>query len=134
MPSLKQVCSKTEWIQSVGYALTLLENDANLSSLRIISKRRLIDFCMHHSRAKNPLERWNNVTEAAHWKNFQEVRRTFGSTDRVIVESKRTVVIFDIGGNKYRLISAIHYNMGRVFILRTLTHAEYDENTWRKEL
>ena len=105
-----------------------------MSSLRIISKRRLKEFWATHPKAKNPLERWYEITETIHWKNFKEVRQTFGSVDQTKVESGHTIVIFDIGGNKYRMIAAIHYNIGRVFVLRIMTHAEYDENKWRNEL
>jgi len=89
---------------------------------------------MKHPKAKNPLERWYDVARAIHWKNFMEVSKTFGSADQTKVASGHTVVIFDIGGNKYRMIAAIHYNIGRVFILQIMTHAEYDDNTWRNEL
>jgi hypothetical protein len=50
------------------------------------------------------------------------------------VSSGRTVVIFNIGGNKYRLITAIHYNTRKVFVLRFLTHAEYDLQSWKEGL
>jgi mRNA interferase HigB len=43
-------------------------------------------------------------------------------------------VIFNIGGNKYRLITAIHYNTRKVFVLRFLTHAEYDSRGWKEDL
>jgi mRNA interferase HigB len=44
------------------------------------------------------------------------------------------VAVFNIHGNKYRLIAAIHYDYPRVFVLRVLTHREYDTNRWKKEL
>lgn len=44
------------------------------------------------------------------------------------------MAIFDIGGNKFRLIAAIHYNTGKVFVLRVLTHKEYDAERWKDQL
>jgi len=55
------------------------------------------------------------------------LRETFPSADQV---GKLTV--FNIGGNKVRLIAAIHYNRGKIYIRAVLTHAEYDEQRWRK--
>lgn len=43
-------------------------------------------------------------------------------------------MIFNIGGNKYRLITAIHYNTRKVFVLRFLTHVEYDSQGWKEDL
>ena len=58
--------------------------------------------------------------------NFAHLRETFPSADQV---GKLTV--FNIGGNKVRLIAAIHYNRGKIYIRAVLTHAEYDEQRWR---
>ena len=58
----------------------------------------------------------------------------FRSADEVTVRSGRKVVIFKIGGNSYRLITAIHYNRGRLFVLRFMTHAEYSKERGKKEL
>jgi mRNA interferase HigB len=52
----------------------------------------------------------------------------------VTVRSGRQVVVFNIGGNKYRLITAIHYNRQLVFTLRVLTHAEYSRDDWKDVL
>jgi mRNA interferase HigB len=62
------------------------------------------------------------------------VKRSFAHADAVTVASGRTVVIFNIGGGKHRLITAIHYNARRVFTLMVLSHAEYDGGRWKDEL
>lgn len=59
--------------------------------------------------------------------SFTELKRVFGSVDKV---GKFTV--FDIGGNKYRLVAAIHYNRRKVYIRHVLTHAEYDRDKWKE--
>jgi len=61
------------------------------------------------------------------FKNFAELRETFRSADQI---GKFTV--FNIGGNKARLITAIHYNTDRVYIRHVLTHAEYDRGAWKE--
>lgn len=58
---------------------------------------------------------------------FAEIRRSFGTADKV---GKFTV--FDIGGNKYRLIAAIHCNRKKVYIRHVLAHAEYDRGKWKE--
>jgi len=46
----------------------------------------------------------------------------------------RAHLVFNIAGNRYRLLTAIHYNMRKVFVLRFLTHAEYTRETWKDAL
>ena len=62
------------------------------------------------------------------------MRAVISSTDDVTVESGRRVVVFNIGGNKYRLIAAVHYNTQIVYALLFMTHAEYDKDKWKKVL
>jgi mRNA interferase HigB len=59
--------------------------------------------------------------------NFAHLRQIFASADQV---GKLTV--FNIGGNKVRLVAAIHYNRRKIYVRAVLTHAEYDEQRWRK--
>lgn len=54
--------------------------------------------------------------------------------DTARVKSGRAVVVFDIAQNRYRLIAAVHYDCGRIYALRFLTHKEYDRNSWKNEL
>ncbi len=60
--------------------------------------------------------------------DFNDLRATFASADYV-----DGLTVFDIGGNKYRLITAIHYNRHKVFIRAVLTHAEYERGGWKRE-
>jgi mRNA interferase HigB len=62
------------------------------------------------------------------------LRQTFPGADPVRVTSGRTVVVFNIAGNQYRLLTAIHDNMRKIFVLRFLTHAEYTRETSKDEL
>jgi len=102
--------------------------------MRVISRKALVRFWEIHPAARAPLTEWHTRTRHAHWQSFPEVKATFGQTDQVRVRSGRRLAIFDIGGNKFRLIAAIHYNTGKVLVLRVLTHKEYDAEQWKEQL
>jgi mRNA interferase HigB len=99
--------------------------------MRIISRAKLVRFGESHSNAKAPLEEWHALVRRARWTNFDDLRRTYPSADQVRVESGNTVTVFNIGGNNYRLISAIHYNTERIYILEIFSHAEYNKINWK---
>jgi mRNA interferase HigB len=80
------------------------------------------------------LEIWRTVVKAATWRNLMEVRRTYPGTDSVKVSSGRQVQVFNVCGNEYRLIVAVHFNRQIVYTLRFLTHAEYSKDRWKAEL
>ena len=96
--------------------------------MHVISKKKLREFWGVHAKAKSPLETWYQVAKHAAWESFADLRKTFPTADRV-----GRFVVFDIGGNKYRLIAAIHFNRGKLFVRHVLTHAEYDERKWKDE-
>jgi mRNA interferase HigB len=110
--------------------------------MRIVSKKRLKDFWSLPGRkdAKGALLEWQEDVRLALWQTPADVKATFGK--RVdFVKSRRTrntLPIFDIGGNKYRLVAAIHYvkdrpGKGRVYVLKIMTHEEYDDDRWKDE-
>lgn len=102
--------------------------------MRIIKEPTLQHFAARFPQAAEWLEAWRKNIRAASWKNLVDVRRVYPSADAVKVESGRTVVIFNVCGNKYRLIVALHYRSGIVYTLRFLTHAEYSKDQWKSEL
>ncbi len=85
-------------------------------------------------KAAGYLTHWRAVARAAHWNNLADVRRHYPSADAVRVASGGAVVVFNVCGNDFRLITAIHYNTQCVFTLRFLTHAEYSKGKWKAEL
>ena len=95
--------------------------------MRIISKKKILDFSREHSESKSSLENWYRVVNKSEFSNFAELRRAFSSADQV-----DGMTVFNVAGNKYRLIAAIHYNRRIVFVRDILTHVEYDKNKWRK--
>jgi mRNA interferase HigB len=99
--------------------------------MRVISAKRLREFYDRHQTAKNPLRDWLKLMEADHARDLAELKRTFGSVDYLSVK-KQGLHIFNIGGNKYRLIAAVHYKSQMVFVRHVLTHQEYDRQEWRQ--
>lgn len=96
--------------------------------MRIISKRRLREFWLKNPNAEQPLLNWYEAAKKVDWNNFSEVRESFRSADVY-----RDCVIFDIGGNKFRLITRIRYQKKRVYIRFVLTHSDYDKNLWKED-
>jgi mRNA interferase HigB len=84
--------------------------------------------------SRKPLEEWAHTVRAARWSNLQEVRRTYPSADGVIVKSGGVVTVFNIGGNKFRLLSSVFYQAQRVYVIELLTHAEYSKGYWKERL
>lgn len=85
-------------------------------------------FWEKHSNAEKPLRLWVALTKAAVWKTFSDARRTFPATDIY-----KALTIFDIGGNKFRLIAQINYKTGIVYVHHILTHKEYDKGDWKED-
>jgi len=79
-------------------------------------------FWEKHPRAEGPLNAWYVLARAAQWKNPGDVRAQFGSAD--FVGDNR--VVFDIGGNNYRVVVRISYRFKQVLIKFVGTHADYD--------
>jgi len=100
--------------------------------MRIISKRRLVEFRETYAEARQWLESWYKLAQAAQWEDITEVRRAFPHADPVSVGSGKTATVFNVCGNKYRLITAIHYASRIVFVLMLLRHAEYSTGRWKE--
>lgn len=91
--------------------------------MQIIAKRTLRAFWERHPQAEQPLKSWYALTNASDWRTPTDVKALFGGTVDFVVDNR---AIFDIGGNKYRLIVHIAYEYRRVLIKFVGTHAEYD--------
>jgi mRNA interferase HigB len=102
--------------------------------LRIISKKTLREFSTNHPNTTSSLDKWYKLIKAGDFATFVELRNAFPAADQVTVNSGEIVTVFNIGGNKARLIAAIHYNKGLVFVLAILTHQEYDQEKWKENL
>lgn len=102
--------------------------------MHVISVKAIRAACNAHPAAAPALRVWYTAAKAAEWGSLADVRKTFPSADGVRVRSGRTATVFNIGGNNYRLIAAIHYNRQRIYLMRILTHAEYSKNVWKDSL
>lgn len=90
--------------------------------MRLVSNKALVDFASVHREAESPLQIWRRIIEDGSYSNFAELKKTFNTVDKV-----GDFLVFDIGGNKYRLVTAIHFNRRMVFIRHVFTHKEYDQ-------
>jgi mRNA interferase HigB len=95
--------------------------------MHVITRKRLNEFAELHPDSRNALAQWYKLIKQNEFESFVELRELFPSADQV---GKLTV--FNIGGNKVRLIAAIHYNRQKIYIRAILTHSEYDEERWKK--
>jgi len=77
-------------------------------------------------------ESWFKIARKARWRNFQDAKATFGQTDVAIGDTGRTATIFDVGGNKYRIIAHVDYMRQTIKIEAVLDHSEYDRKKWMK--
>ena len=95
--------------------------------MRVISRRALREFWETHSAAKGPLTTWFRLMKSSHFADFGAIKRTFGAADYLA-----PYTIFDMGGNKFRVIAVIHCNRRLVYIRHVFTHSEYDR--WSDEM
>jgi mRNA interferase HigB len=99
--------------------------------VRVISQRVLREFWERHPAAEEPLRKWFRTALAAKWANLSDVRRIFPHADGVDGGKGVILTIFNIGGNKYRLVARIRYGWQLINVRCVLTHAEYDKQTWK---
>ena len=89
--------------------------------MRVIARRTLVEFGERHSRAKSSLDTWFHEVRKADWSSPVDVRRHYRSADFV-----RDRVVFNVGGNNYRIVAAINYPARTVYIKFVGTHPEYE--------
>jgi len=94
----------------------------------VIAKPALIAFWTAHPPARAPLEAWYRIMRQGRFLNLDDLKKTFARADYV-----QGFTVFDIGGNKYRLIAVIHYQRQKAYIRAVLTHREYDAEAWKRE-
>lgn len=94
--------------------------------MKIISNSALRAFVAEHPAAAEPLQGWRRVIEKNRFAHWVELKAAFNSIDRV-----GELTVFDIGGNKYRLIAYIRFARQIVYIKAVLTHRDYDKGAWQ---
>jgi mRNA interferase HigB len=106
-----------------NYHIGCIETQAfvRINGLEIID-----ELISKYPKALNPARRWTMLTLASRWKNFVEVQKTFNAADYVA-----PYTVFDIGGNKWRVITIVEYAAQLIVVTHALTHAEYEKGKWK---
>lgn len=94
--------------------------------MKIISNSALRAFAVQHPPAQGPLQGWRRVIEKNRFDTWAALKAAFNTVDKV-----GDLVVFNVGGNKYRLIAHIRFEKQIVYIRAVLTHAEYDRGAWK---
>ena len=92
--------------------------------MNIYNKSSIIDFYKKHADAKVPLQIWFEEVEQKQWKSPNQLKEDYGGAVSVL---KHFRAVFDIKGNDYRIVAAINYENGWLFIKFIGTHKQYDK-------
>jgi len=95
--------------------------------MHVVTQKRIWEAQEQYPEAATALEGWYRLIKANQFENFAQLKALFNSVDKVGDQ-----YVFDIGGNKLRLIAQILFDRKKVFIRKILTHKEYDRNQWRE--
>jgi len=90
--------------------------------MHIISLKRLRDFWREHPEAEQPLRNWHTVAEHSRFTDLVDLKRSFGTADYV-----PPYTVFDVAGNKFRVVVLVRYRDGKMFVRWVMTHREYDD-------
>lgn len=94
----------------------------------VISKTILVNFGLENSDSVAALNKWYDLTKEADWNNLSEVKKSFGTVDYVGNDR----YVFNIRGNKYRLVVMMFFNIRTIYIRFIGTHTEYDKTDCTK--
>lgn len=95
--------------------------------MHIISHKKIVEAKQSYSHCESALDGWYRLMKANIFANFSAMKQVFGSVDKV-----GDLYVFDVGGNKLRLIVAVHFNVQKVFIREILDHSAYDQERWKQ--
>lgn len=95
-----------------------------ICEMNIYNKSSIIEFFKKHADARVPLQVWHEEVELKKWKSPNQVKQEYGGSVSILKNSR---VVFDIKGNDYRIVAAINYENGWLFIKFIGTHREYDK-------
>ena len=95
--------------------------------MNVINRTALRSLMKSHPEVAGAMDAWWRAVKAARWKHIEECRGSFSRADQV-----GRCLIFDILGNKYRLITVVSWRNQRIYIKEILTHREYERNLWKK--
>jgi mRNA interferase HigB len=94
--------------------------------MHIITQKRIWDAKKKHPESVTALDGWYKIIKKNQFNNFSELKKSFNSVDKV-----ENLYVFELGGNKLRLIANIYFNRQKIYIRYILTHRDYDKGTWK---
>ena len=95
--------------------------------MHVISFAKIRDFFEQRPDTEQVLRAWYKLSKDGEFANFAELKATFNSVDKV-----GKLFVFNVGGNNFRIIAAIHFNRQKLYIRHVLTHSEYDKGHWKE--
>src|SRR4051794_2053044 len=103
--------------------------------MRVVNEPSILRFIRKYPDSRRWLENWLEIVRVSGWDSIDVLHRTYPSADGgVRVRSGGTVTVFNVSGNKYRLIVSIIYSIQTIIVLDLMTHAEYSKDHWKKRL
>lgn len=94
--------------------------------MHIITQARIWEAKKKYPESENALDGWYRIIKKNRFNHFSDLKKSFNSVDKV-----GDVCVFDIGGNKLRLIAIIHFQRQKLYIRHILTHYEYSKGKWK---
>jgi len=95
--------------------------------MRIITNRRLREFAERFPDAQAPLQAWRKAVENSAFLHWSALKNAFPSADKV-----GDKIVFNVGGNKFRIVAGISFAAQILWIKAVMTHTEYDKGAWKK--
>ena len=97
--------------------------------MHVFTRKPLVEFGERYPDPVAPLDRWYRLVKGpAAFHSFHDFRATVGGT----VDQVGALLVFNIGGNKYRLVIEPNYRSQTLYVRDVLTHREYDDNHWKR--
>lgn len=95
--------------------------------MHVISRKKLKDFWEAHPDCEHALRAWFKIIRTTRYAMWADLKHAFGAK----VDKVNDRIVFDIGGNKCRVITIIHFSRGKLYVRDVLTHPQYDREGWK---
>ena len=102
--------------------------------MNVVGSELIEEFCLRKDRARKAFDKWLPKVDVARWTKRLDAKATFPATDPWTGESGTEYLIFDVGGNKYRVVARPLFATQMLIIMAVMTHAEYTAGRWKKGL